>query len=224
MVILLKKYYKILSECPLFKSMSYEDIDNALRLLYAEPRYYSKNSYIYSAGSCISKTGIVLSGKIQIISEDFWGNRSLIACADAGELFAEAFVCAEEKIIPVSVFSAENCEILFLDLKKIMQIHSECNWYKVLLNNMIYVLAQKNLILMKKIQHISQKTIREKLISYLSNEAFKNKSDTFTVSLNRQQMAEYLSADRSALSAELSKMQKERIIEYSKNKFRLIKK
>jgi CRP-like cAMP-binding protein len=87
---------------------------------------------------------------------------------------------------------------------------------------MVRLLSYKNLELMKKINHITKRSTREKLLSYLSAEAKKQGSKSFLIPFDRQQLADYLCVERSAMSSELSKMRSEGLLEYQKSFFTLI--
>lgn len=124
----------------------------------------------------------------------------------------------------VSVLASERCEILFLEIQRVFTVCSPaCGYHSRLIRNLLTIMARKNLMLTRKIDHMSQRTIREKVMAYLSCEAERWGNEAFEIPFNRQQLADYLAVDRSALSAELSRMQKDGLIEYGKNRFRIIR-
>lgn len=165
---------------------------------------------------------MMLSGTALIIQEDFWGKRTIISEVLPGTIFAETYACIPTLPIEMSVISDSECDVLFLDFNKILHVcTSSCTFHTRLIQNFLSSIARRNMVLTKKMQHMSKKTIREKLLSYLSAESLKSNSSTFDIPFNRQQLADYLSIDRSALSNELSKLQEEGILTYKKNRFTL---
>ncbi len=212
----------ILSQSLLFQGIAEKDIGSMLGCLSAREKTYKKNAYILSAGDSVTEVGIVLSGSVNVIKEDFWGNRAIIAKSGAGELFAEAFSCIDTDKLPISIVASENSEVLFIDYKKIITTcSSACTFHTLLINNMIKILANKNIMLMQKIEHTACRTTRDKLLSYLSAQAIQAQSNSFTIPFNRQELADYLSVDRSAMSNELSKLRNEGILEFNKSRFHL---
>ena len=147
-------------------------------------------------------------------------NKNIVAFIEKGQLFGEAFACADLKILPVSVFSAEDSEIMLIDYRKIITTCSNtCSFHSKLIYNMLRIVANKNIILSQKIEFISKRTTKEKLLAYLSSEAKKAGSNSFSIPFSRQELADFLSVDRSAMSAELCKLRDSGVIEFNKNKF-----
>jgi CRP-like cAMP-binding protein len=171
----------------------------------------------------ISSMGIVISGAVHLVRDDFWGNRTIIARVSAGDMFAESFACG--KALPLGAIAVEKTEALFIDAKKISGVCGlACPFHTKILNNMIQELAGKNIVLLNKIQHISQRTTREKLISYLSARAREAGASEFDIPFNREELAEFLSVDRSAMSSELGRMRAGGLLTFRKNHFTLLKK
>lgn len=213
---------QILQQCPLFAGIAAEDLGPMQECLGAVQKHYPKNSFVFTAGEPVSFVGVVLSGSVHVVQEDFWGNRSILTHLEAGDLFAEAFSCALIDTVPVSVLAAENSDILLLDCRRIVtSCSSACQFHAQLIKNMLQILSKKNLGLTQKMEHLTKPTTREKLLSYLSAQAVNVNSSSFTIPFNRQELADYLNVDRSAMSNELSKMQKEGILTYNRNFFSL---
>ncbi|MHB1315165.1 MAG: Crp/Fnr family transcriptional regulator [Christensenellales bacterium] len=212
----------ILQTNRLFHGMSGPEINSILGCLNAHTKRYQKNEIIYDTGDTVSDMGILLSGQALIYREDYLGNRTIMAHLSKGSLFAESFVYADARILPVTVESTTESEILFMDYKRIVnRCSNACVFHTRLIENMLSVLANKNVILNQKIEHLSRRTTREKLLSYLSEQSLTRNAREFDIPLNRQQLADYLCVDRSALSSELGKMQKEEILAFYKNHFHL---
>lgn len=219
----MEEYLDILEENPLFAGMEKSEIRELCRCIGWKVCEYGKNEYIMSSGESSGKTGIVVEGSVNIVKEDFWGNRVIIGKMETGEMFGEAFALAKVPVLPVSVLTAKHTKILLIDPEKLMNpCQPSCGGHSRAMSNMIRLLAGKNVMLTAKIGHVTRKTTREKLLSYLSEQAVREKSSSFTIPYNRQELADFLSVDRSAMSNELSKMRDEGIIKFHKNEFRLL--
>lgn len=220
---LTETYSSVMQACPLFVGVAQEEYPNMLRCLSAVGREYEKNDMIFRAGAPIEAVGIVLNGSVHVEMDDYWGNRTILARVDPGELFGEAFSCAGTQRLPVSVYAATPAVVLLVDYRRILQGDGGgCAFQSRLIQNMMRILAQKNVALTQKMETITQRTTRDKLLTYLSLRAIEAGNERFFIPFNRQELADYLSVDRSAMSAELSRMQKDGLLHYNKNWFDLI--
>ena len=218
----MEKYLELLNNVPLFEDIERHEIKSLLSCLSAKVESFKTKEAVFFAGNNAEYVGTVLSGKVQIIKEDFYGNRNIIAFAEKGQLFGEAFACADLKILPISVFCVEDSEIMLIDYRKIISTCSKnCIFHSKLIFNMLRIIANKNVMLSQKMEFVSKRSTKEKLLAYLSSEAKKAGSNSFSISLNRQELADYLYVDRSAMSAELCKMRDSGVLEFNKNKFTL---
>ena len=209
-----------LSKTNLFPGTSEQDIDTMLKCLQTELRRYGKGEVVLRAGDQTRRMGLVLSGSVQIENDDVWGNKSLLDRVGDGQVFAETYACMPGETLMVSVAAAEAAEILFLDVERVLKTCPDaCSYHSRLIRNLLMISAQKNLNLSRRIFHTSSKTIRGRLLSYLSYEASRAGSCEFTIPFNRQQLADYLSVDRSAMSAEIGRMQREGLLRSEKNYF-----
>lgn len=212
-----------LMKTPLFQGTAEEDVGAMLACLGAISKKLPKGSIIYRAGELAQNMGMVLTGSVHIENNDVWGNKSILDHAGPGQVFAESYACVPGEPLMVSVVAAEDCEILFLNISRLLQPCSNaCMHHLRLIRNLLTIAAQKNLILSRRIFHTSSKSIRGRLLSYLSEQALREGKNDFMIPFNRQQLADYLSVDRSALSNELSKMQRDGLLAVDKNHFRLI--
>lgn len=218
------KNIDFLMKLPIFYNLKKDEIINILKFFSYSKEDFEKNNFIFEIGKPISKIGIILSGEINIIKEDFWGNRNILNKFKSGEIFGEVFALAKVSPNNILVETSQNSKILFLDLTN-FSIDNENNSSEILkfLSNIFKISLKKNILFTEKLEHITKKTIREKIISYLSTEALKNRSNSFFIKFDRQELADYLFVERSALSRELSSMKKDGLIEYNKNYFTLIK-
>lgn len=208
----------------LFHDIKKEDLKIMFSCLGAYTKTYKKNEIIYLENHDIRFIGIILSGRVNMTKEDSNGNNSILAYLKIGDLFGETFACSNLTISKVSFVSANKCKILFIPFHKVLYTcKMTCTFHHRLIENMIEYISTKNVMLMNKIEIISKKTIREKIISYLQLQRENFGCYDFEIELGRVELAEYLCTDRSALTRELNKMKDERIIEFEKNRFKLLK-
>ena len=210
----------LLAGTRLFQGIREHEIEAMLTCLSAEERTYGKDAYIYRAGDVTGRLGVGMEAAVNIIKDDVWGNRKIIENIGGGQIFGETEACLKGEPLMVDVQASERSRILFMDVNRILTTcSSSCDFHNRLIRSLMYVLAGKNLMLTKKMDIITPKSLRERVMVYLSQESVKQGCRTVTVPFNRQQMADYLSVDRSALSAELSRMQRDGVISYEKNRF-----
>ncbi len=219
----MKKYLEILRKCSLFDDISNKNLIPMLGCLNAEVITFKKGETVFHEGEPAKNVGIVLAGALQIIKNDFYGNRNIITNIEPSRLFGEAFACADVKELPVTVVASENSEIMMIDCRRITSTCcNSCEFHNQIIFNLLKILAVKNIQFNMKAEVTSMRTTREKLLAYLMQRAKICNSNTFTIPFNRQELADYLQVDRSGLSVEISKLKKECIIESNKNKFRLL--
>ena len=218
----MKKYLEILRNCKLFENIADENLLAMLSCLGAEVRSYTKNQNIFTEGERASHMGILLSGTAQIVRVDFYGNRSIVTNIEPPQLFGESFACTETKSIPVNVIAEKDCEVMRIESRKMLHpCCNVCEFHSRMIFNLMKEIAAKNMLLNQKIEIISRRTTREKLMTYLLIQAKKHGS-SFTIPYDRQELADFLEVDRSGLSAEISKLRKEHVIECQRNFFRLL--
>lgn len=219
----MKNYLDIILHSQLFTGMEESEAEALLRCLEAKTVEYDKNEAILRCGACIDALGILLQGSATITQEDFWGNRNIISNVTPGQMFAEVFACLPDVALTVSVIADTPATVLFLSMRHLMRTCSTaCMFHNRVIQNLLADLAGKNLRFHEKLTHMAQRTTREKLLSYLSDESLRNGSTTFQIPYNRQQLADYLSVDRSAMSNELCKLRDEGILEFQRNHFKLL--
>ena len=213
---------KFLSATSLFRGATEAEAEAMLQCLGAYEKQYAKGDTIYHAGEYAENMGMVLSGSVIIEIADLWGNTTVLGSVEAGQLFAETYACIPGEALMVSVRASEKSTVLFLNASRLLTTcQSSCAHHARLIQNLLQISAQQNLALSRRSVHTAPKTIRGRLLSYLSERAKQSGSFHFTIPFNRQQLADYLGVDRSALSNELSKMQGDGILTYDKNAFTL---
>lgn len=212
-----------LSQTMLFRGIAPEEISGMLACLHAETKTFQKGHYIFRAGDTVTCVGLVLSGSVSIEHDDVWGNKSILDHVHPGQVFAETYACVPGASLMISAVAFETTQLLLLDMGHVLHVCSNaCDFHNKLVRNLLAIASQKNLSLSRRIFHTSSKSIRGRLLSYLSFQASQQGSRAFDIPFNRQQLADYLSVDRSALSNELSKMQKDGLLTVERNHFTLI--
>jgi len=208
----------------LFQGIAETELKTLIKCLGVTFSEYGKGDVIYNAGDIARSIGLVVCGRVHITKYDFYGNQNIIAEVSDGGMFAEAVVCSGIGTLPVSVIAASESEVMFLDFQRVTTAcPSACIFHSLLIRNMLSAFAQKNLILSGKMEHITKRTTKEKLLSYLTEQSRLAGEKRFEIPFNRQELADFLSVERSALSAEMSKLRAEGVIKYKKNMFELVK-
>lgn len=219
----MKKYLEILKKCPLFFNIEDDKLLTMLNCLGAKVVSFDKKYTVLAEGTPAKYIGVVLTGSAQILQIDYYGNRSILGKVGPSEVFNEAFACAETNAIPVTVIANEPSEIMLIDCSHILHTcHNNCGFHQQLIFNLMKDLAEKTIMFHQRIEVTSKRTTREKLMAYLFLQAKKADSTIFTVPFDRQELADYLEVDRSGLSAEISKLRNEGIINCHRSRFELL--
>ena len=207
----------------LFGNIAEESLDKLFSCISAIEQDFERDTFVFHAGEDINFVYYILSGSMHIIDEDFWGNRSIIETMQKDTLFGEAYVFSSMENYLVSVIAAENSTVLEINPSKLFEICANgCACHTQLVRNTLHIVSEKVVRLTEKLGHVVRRTTREKLLSYLSAQAHREKHSSFYIPYSRQQLADYLCVDRSALSHELSRMKKQGILRYHKNYFELL--
>lgn len=221
----MKKYIPILKRTKMFAGVGDEEIAAMLSCLGAQLQTYRKGSYVLRQGEYISRLTVLVEGSLYIQKDDYWGNRSILGHIAVGEMFGEAYVSPESGPLLNDVVAVEDSAVMFFDVNKLLTTcSSACRFHALVVQNIIYALSEKNRKLVQKLGHMSKRSTREKLLSYLSEEAGRQNSASFSIPFNRQQLADFLSVDRSAMSNELCKLRDEGLLRFEKNQFQLLEK
>lgn len=214
--------YDVLNKISLFSGLTENEIRELLNQQNTRKRIFEKGETVLYEGESVREIGIVLSGRVIIELSDAWGNNSVISGVEKGGAFAEAYACVPDSLMLQHVTAYEKSEILFIDIRALLETDGVKNKAQLkLLKNLLTVCASKNLKLSSRMLNITPKTIRARLMSYLSECVKTSGSYKFEIPYDRRQLADYLGTDRSALSAELSKMQKDGLLKYNKNRFEI---
>ncbi len=210
-------------QSPLFQNILPAEVEAMLRCLDARQHSYTKGSTVLHAGKTTTCMGLVLEGTVRLENVDYWGNRTIRALAGPGQTFAEVYACEPGLPLDINVVATTDVTVLLMDVGKITTMcSSSCTFHSKLIRNLLGAVAQRAYTLTRKIEHLSKRTTRDKLLSYLSEQAKNAGSSRFSLPYDRQELADYLSVDRSAMCAELSRMRKEGIVDYHRNQFELM--
>lgn len=211
-----------ISKLKFFNQVSFEELEELNNIGAFTEKDFSKGNIIFHTGDVVSKMGIVMQGTVFIESNDIWGNRSILSVVEKGQAFAESYGYTKSPML-VDAVAAENSTIVFFNLNILLEdIYQTKPWLFKIQKNLLLIATNKNIILSNRSFCTAPKTIRERLSIYFSQQAMINKSSDFTIPFNRQQLADFLNLDRSALSKELCKMRDEGLIEFNKNHFKLL--
>lgn len=210
----MKKHFHVLSQCPLFDDIEPADLETMIGCLGGKITAVSKGDPVFLEGDPAQLVGVVLSGSIQVTQDDYYGNRSILSIMQPGEYFGEVFSCAGLDTMPVSVIAYKNSEVLLLNCRRVLNVCSHsCRFHTLLIQNLLKGIAQKNLAFTQKIRYMSRKTTKEKLMSYLLDQAKQQGNAEFVIPCDRQALADYLGVERSAMSAEISKLKRAGLID-----------
>lgn len=219
----MKKYIPLLQKTKLFSGLGDEETEKMLRCLNAKQRAFKKGELVLRQGESVKSIMVLAEGKLHIQRDDHWGNRSIISIIGVAEMFGEAYAAPDSGAMLNDVLAVEDSVVLFFDMGRLISVCPEaCSFHSAVVRNLLFAISEKNRKLVQKLGYMSERTTREKLIAYLSDEAKRNNSSSFSIPFNRQQLADYLSVDRSALSNELSKMRNDGLLTFCKNRFELL--
>lgn len=217
-----KEELSVLQSSALFQGIDAADCEKILNCLSTGTKRYAKNEIILLAGEPVASLGVIVSGRVQIIKEDLLGSRSIVAELSTGEIFGEALALAQVKQSPVTVLASSECQVVRLSAERILSpCPTLCDHHTTLLRNMMRLLAEKNVVLNRKMDILSQKTTRDKVQAYLSQQARRQNTLDPVIPFSREELADFLCVNRSALSKELGRMQEEGLIRFTKNRFSL---
>lgn len=218
----MEKYIEILKRTQLFSGVSDTEISAMLSCLQTKLLTFQKGDYVFREGERIDNITVLVKGKLLVQHNDFWGNRNIVNVIRVGEMFGEAYVAPESGSLLNDVIAEEDSAVIFFDVRRILTVCSTaCRFHSMVIQNLFFAISEKNRKLVQKISHMSKRSTRAKLLSYLSEEAKRQNSSHFTIPFTRQQLADFLCVDRSAMSNELCKMRDEGLLQFDKNQFTL---
>lgn len=206
----------------LFSGIDMGDIPHMLTCINATERKFERGAFIFLEGEELQRIGVIIGGSVQMIKEDIWGEKMILETLTVGDIFGESFVCGDSLSATVSFQAVSNCQVLFLPFRRLMTTCGmACQFHQKLIENMAVMLAMKNIRMMRKMEILSKKTMRERILVWLYQQMPPEGEPCVTTDMGRRELAEYLCVDRSALSRELSNMAKDGLLSYERNTFRL---
>ena len=219
----MKKYLPVLKRTKMFAGVGEKDIVAMLGCLQARAESFKKGEFVLRQGEHLQHITVLVEGSLYIQRDDYWGNRSIINVVTTGQMFGEAYVGPDSGPLLNDVVAAADSTVLLFDVNRVLTAcSSACRFHAMVIQNLFFAIAERSRQLLQKLGHMSKRTTREKLMSYLSEEAKRQGDSTVMIPFNRQQLADFLSVDRSAMSNELGKMRAEGLIEFEKNRFTLL--
>ena len=219
----MKEYYEILKKTKLFSGVEDSELEAMLNCLGAKVKAYEKAEYVMCRGEKAENILVLVKGSLLIQNDDYWGNRSIIGYVKEGELFGETYAAPGCDVMQNDVVAATDSVVILFDVNRILTVcGNACKFHTLTVRNLFFSTSEKNCRLIEKIGHMAKRTTREKLMSYLSEEATRQGREVFLIPYSRQELADYLSVDRSAMSNELSKLRDEGLIRFEKNRFELL--
>lgn len=219
----MQKNTKILIRSPLFRGVAEADLLHLLECLGARERVYQKGDILLLAGAKATAIGILVDGEAQITREDADGNRAILSELVRGDLFAEAYVVAGHAEVPITVTATGACRVVFLPFEKMVTPCTyACSFHHVLIENLLRVIAEKNIAMNERMRLFSCKTTRQKILTYLHDYREMSGTARFSIPFSRNELADYLSVDRSALSRELGRLRDEGLLRFSRSEFELL--
>ena len=219
----MKEFDAILARCPLFDGIRTEDLSAMLGCIGGRTLSVSTGQSLFREGDPATHVGMVLTGAVRMVREDYYGNRSIVAHIGPAELFGETYACAGISSLPISIVADEDSQVLLMDCRRITtSCCNACAFHNRMIFNLLKLVAVKNLVFDQKIQVTSKRTTREKLMAYLLDQAKLQGGSSFTIPFDRQELADYLEVDRSGLSAEISKLRREGVMKSEKKQFTLL--
>ena len=219
----MKEFFPLLRQCALFEGIDPADMGGLLSCLGAKLVTVKKNAVVWAEGDPASHLGIVLTGAVQTVKDDFFGNRSIVDQAEPGELFAESYAAGGMTALPVSIIAVRESQLLLIDCRRItVSCANACGFHSQMIHNLLRVVAEKNLQYNQKLEITGKRTTREKVMAYLTAQAKQAGQNSFTIPFDRQGLADYLGVERSAMSAEIGKLRKEGILSCQRSHFTLL--
>lgn len=221
----MEQYYPVLKKCALFRNIGEKEFGSLMKCLGAQVKTFPADEYLFFSGDEINFVGVVLTGVVEIMKENLAGNKHIVAFLGPSDMFAEGIVCTATRISPVSVRVKEPAKILFIPYERVIKsCGNSCSFHINLIQNMMIVLGEKNVNLNRKLELLTLKGMREKIASYLMQEAARRGSSMFQIMLNRTELADYLNVSRTSMCRELARMKEEGLIDFYSSSFKIINK
>ena len=219
----MEQYLPVLKKTRLFAGVGEDEIGAMLGCLGAAAQQYAKGEYVLRQGETLSRLMVLVRGRLHIQKDDYWGNRSIVSAVLPGEMFGEAYLAPGSGPLMNDAVAVEESAVLSFDVTRLLTVcPSACRFHSLTVRNLFFALSEKNRHLVGRLGIATQRSTRDKLIAFLSEQARLQGCSAFDIPFNRQQMADYLSVDRSAMSGELCRMRDEGMLRFERNHFELL--
>ena len=219
---MIEEYIDIIKNSPLFYGIKRDEIITMMQCLIPKIYSYKKNECIVNSGEAVNKFGIILEGQAIIVKENADGNRVVMSIVEKGDMFGEMQVFSSHKIWPATVRAQSSCKVLFLtNSDLIARCGKNCSWHISMLQNFMKVISDKALILNKKVEYFSIKSIRGKICAYLLDQYQNTENINIVLSLKRNELADFLNVSRPSMSREMCQMRDEGIIDFHLSTFKI---
>jgi CRP/FNR family transcriptional regulator, dissimilatory nitrate respiration regulator len=212
---MIEKYREILTRTNLFHNIPYDDLKGMLSCLNPKMREYKREEIIACAGGPFESIGIIMEGEAAVIKENAAGNRAMMALLKPSDIFGEVAVFSGKAIWPATVAAQQTCTVLFIPGQKIVgECHKVCPWHRTMIFNMLKIISEKALMLNKKVEYLTIKSMRGKICTFIIEQYKKQGNTTFMLPMNRNELADFLSVSRPSMSRELCRLRDEGVIDF----------
>lgn len=217
------EWREVILKSEIFVGITPEELPHLMQCLCGRLQAYKKNETIAIAETAFTGMGIVLSGEVAVIKESMKGNRNILTICRAGDTFGELIAFSGSPFWPATVSTLTDAVVFFIQGQKLISFcNAPCVSHRQLVENTLKMVAKKAMILNRKLEYLSIKSIRGKIVKYLLENYKKHKSLTFSMPLNREEMADFLAVSRPSLSRELGKLRDEKVIDFFKESIRIL--
>ncbi len=207
----------------LFRGIEVNDIRPMLSCLNPRISTFKKGDNIANAGAPFFGIGIVVEGEVVIAKESIAGNRTILTVLKKGEMFGEMISFTEKKIWPVTVTSQSDCEVIFISPEKLItKCQKMCGAHQKVIENMLKIMSKKAMLLSRKVDYLSIRSLRGKLCAYLIEQWKAQETLIFTLPMNRDELADFFNVARPSISREFSKMKEDKLVDFHKASFKII--
>ncbi|NLU52308.1 MAG: Crp/Fnr family transcriptional regulator [Clostridiaceae bacterium] len=218
-----REHIEILRKCKLFENIKDDELSALMSCLNPHIQKYNRNDFVVMKGDNLDSIGIILEGEALVYKETLSGNRILIKNLRPGEMFGEVAVFARMKKWPAIVQASTSLTVCFISRDKIVgQCANVCKWHSQMTENMLGIISERASLLSKKLEYVAIKTMRSKLSTFLYEQYLNKGTNTFTIPMNREQLADFLNVSRPSMSRELSRMRDEGIIDFHLSTFKIL--
>lgn len=207
----------------IFSSISAQDLAQMMDCFGGHEEHFTVGQTVMQYRDGLRQIGILLSGEAQLVRYDYDGNCSILETLEEDSVFGELFALpmAEDEF---SVECTKDCSVLFLDYERMMtRCKRGCKCHDILVRNMLELVSRKVQRLSQRLEVLSQRTIRGKVLCYFGMLSRRENSKSFTLPFSMSSLVDYLCVDRSAMLREMKKLRTEGVLDSSGKNVTLLK-